>query len=333
MIFRNGVMNIKTPVSWMGNKTSILHILYALFPLNYERYIEPFGGSGAVLLGKKKPDKFEVYNDFNHNLVNLFQCMRDRPVALIEEIGFLNLNSRDDFNRNKEFFKDEKFKDRFIEEEMEKIQLLFDKPTADELIELMTRRKLDYNLRRAAMFLKLLRYSYSSGGKSFACQPMNIRSLFGLIQDVSIRLNNAVIENQDFEILIKHYDRDNAFFYCDPPYYSSEYVYQCGFTWDDHLRLKNTLANSKGKWLVSYNDCEEIRNLYDGYSFFDFTRLHNMKQRINAGEQFPELLIGNYDMYERQKNKPLQLSLLDLTTEQQIDLEQILKECIINNEK
>lgn len=333
MIFRNGVMNIKTPVSWMGNKTSILHILYALFPLNYERYIEPFGGSGAVLLGKKKPDKFEVYNDFNHNLVNLFQCMRDRPVALIEEIGFLNLNSRDDFNRNKEFFKDEKFKDRFIEEEMEKIQLIFDKPTADELIELMTRRKLDYNLRRAAMFLKLLRYSYSSGGKSFACQPMNIRSLFGLIQDVSIRLNNAVIENQDFEILIKHYDRDNAFFYCDPPYYSSEYVYQCGFTWDDHLRLKNTLANSKGKWLVSYNDCEEIRNLYDGYSFFDFTRLHNMKQRINAGEQFPELLISNYDMYERQRNKPLQLSLLDLTTEQQIDLEQILKECIINNGK
>ena len=317
----------------MGNKTSILHILYALFPLNYERYIEPFGGSGAVLLGKKKPDKFEVYNDFNHNLVNLFQCMRDRPVALIEEIGFLNLNSRDDFNRNKEFFKDEKFKDRFIEQEIEKIQLLFDKPTADELIELMTRRKLDYDLRRAAMFLKLLRYSYSSGGKSFACQPMNIRSLFRLIQDVSIRLENAVIENQDFEVLIKHYDRDNAFFYCDPPYYSSEYVYQCGFTWDDHLRLKNTLANSKGKWLVSYNDCEEIRNLYDGYSFFDFTRLHNMKQRINAGEQFPELLISNYDMYERQRNKPLQLSLLDLTTEQQIDLEQILKECIINHGK
>lgn len=158
-------------------------------------------------------------------------------------------------------------------------------------------------------------------------------SLFQLIEQVGKRLENTVIENQDFEVLIKHYDRENAFFYCDPPYYSSEYVYQCGFTWEDHLRLKNTLANSKGKWLVSYNDCKEIRNLYDGYSFFDFTRLHNMKQRINAGEQFPELLISNYDMYERQRNKPLQLSLLDLTTEQQIDLEQILKECIINNGK
>ena len=77
----------------MGNKTSILHILYALFPLNYERYIEPFGGSGAVLLGKKKPDKFEVYNDYNHNLVNLFRCMRDRPMAFIKELGFYPLNS------------------------------------------------------------------------------------------------------------------------------------------------------------------------------------------------------------------------------------------------
>ena len=47
----------------MGNKTSILSILYSLFPLNYERYIEPFGGSGAVLLGKPAPDRFEVLNE------------------------------------------------------------------------------------------------------------------------------------------------------------------------------------------------------------------------------------------------------------------------------
>ena len=38
----------------MGNKTPILNILYALFPRQYNRYIEPFGGSGAVLLGIDK---------------------------------------------------------------------------------------------------------------------------------------------------------------------------------------------------------------------------------------------------------------------------------------
>lgn len=317
----------------MGNITSILHILYALFPLNYERYIEPFGGSGAVLLGKKKPDKFEVYNDYNHNLVNLFRCMRDRPMAFIKELGFYPLNSRDDFNVIRNFFKQEKFDDKYLDEELQLTKIILPELKAEEVIKLYVKMKMDYDLRRAVMFLKLLRYSYSSGGKSFACQPFSVVSLFKLIEQVGKRLENVVIENQDFEVLIKHYDRENSFFYCDPPYFSSEYVYQCGFTWNDHLRLKNALANAKGKWLVSYNDCKEIRNLYDGYSFFDFTRLHNMKQRINAGEQFPELLISNYDMYERQRNKPLQLSLLDLTTEQQIDLEQILKECIINNEK
>ncbi len=50
-------------------KTSILHILYALFPIGCDRYVEPFGGSGAVLLGKPVPDKFnEVFNDYNRRL-------------------------------------------------------------------------------------------------------------------------------------------------------------------------------------------------------------------------------------------------------------------------
>lgn len=314
----------------MGNKTSILHILYALFPLNYERYIEPFGGSGAVLLGKKKPDKFEVYNDYNHNLVNLFRCMRDRPVAFIKELGFYPLNSRDDFNAIKNFFKQEKFEDKYLDEELELTKIILPDLKAEEIIQLYVRMKQDYDLRRAVMFLKLLRYSYSSGGKSFACQPFSVVSLFQMIEQVGKRLENTVIENQDFEILIKHYDRDNAFFYCDPPYFSSEYVYQCGFTWDDHLRLKNRLAKSKGKWLVSYNDCEEIRELYDGYSFFDFKRIHSMVQKYDAGREFHELLIANYDIYERERAKPRQLSLLDSNAENEENLERILKENIIS---
>ena len=324
---------MKSPISWMGNKSSILKILYALFPSEYERYIEPFGGSGAVLLGKERPDRFEVFNDFNGNLVNLYRCMRDRPLAFIRELGFLTLNAREDFHELRKFLQKEERENAFADEERGLTQILLPDITEEERRLLLTERTGDYDLKRAAAYLKLIRYSYCSGCKSFAGVPFSIRSLFGIVEDFAKRMDRVVIENQDFEVLIKHYDRDNAFFYCDPPYYSSEYVYQCGFTWDDHLRLKNALAKAKGKWLVSYNDCEEIRNLYDGYSFFDFTRLHNMKQRINAGEQFPELLISNYDMYERQRNKPLQLSLLDLTTEQQIDLEQILKECIINNGK
>lgn len=57
-------------------------------------------------------------DEFTHNLVNLFRCMRDRPIALIDEIGYFNLNSREEFNSIKKFFKDEKFNDRFIDDEI-----------------------------------------------------------------------------------------------------------------------------------------------------------------------------------------------------------------------
>ena len=324
------VVTIKSPVSWMGNKTSILHILYALFPLSYGRYIEPFGGSGAVLLGKAVPDKFEVYNDYNANLVNLFRCMRDRPMEFIRELGFLNLNARDDFVVLKRFFEKMEFTDEFLKQELDLTNILLPAPRAEEIRILYKASKEDYDLRRAVMFLKLIRYSYSSGGKSYACQPFNIAGLFTLIEQLAKRLANAIIENQDFEVLIRHYDREDAFTYCDPPYFTSEYVYECGFTWDDHLRLHRALSEAKGRWLVSYNDCAEIRELYRDYNQFGFKRIHSMVQKYEAGKEFPELLIGNYDFYERERQSARQLTLFEMENELSLEeTEKILKECII----
>ena len=208
------MIKIKSPVTWIGNKTSILHILYALFPIGCDRYVEPFGGSGAVLLGKPVPDKFEVFNDYNHNLVNLFRCMRDRPMEFIRELGFLSLNSRDDFAVLKKFFEKEEFNEDYLKAQLDLTEIMLPEVTAKEVRTLYSAARNDHDLRRAAMFLKLIRYSYSSGCKSFACQPFSLRLLFALVQDFAKRCENVVIENQDFEILIKHYDRPTTFTYC-----------------------------------------------------------------------------------------------------------------------
>jgi DNA adenine methylase len=322
------VMNIKTPVSWVGNKTSILPIIYAMFPPKYDRYIEPFGGSGAVLFGKKQPDKFEVYNDYNHNLVNLFRCIRDRPMALCSELNFFNLNSRDHFIECKTSLNNETFDDKFLEDEIRIAREVFTEEQAEELAELMTRRFLDYDLRRAAMFYKLLRYSYSSSGKSYASQPMNITNLFNLIKEAGKRLNDVIIENQDFEVLIRHYDRDNSFFYCDPPYVSTEHFYDCGFNMDSHIRLRDTLMNIKGLFLLSYNDCETVRNLYKDCCFYDFKRVHSMAQRYEAGKEFPEILIANYDLTKRVRESPIQMSLFD-NEQEKLDIKKIIMEGVV----
>lgn len=286
-----------------------------------------------MLLGNPNPPQFEVYNDFDRNLTNLFHCMKERTVATVRELGFCNLNSRDDFIAVRRFFKDEQFEDKYFSEELRLTDITFPPPEAAELKEIRTRITKDYDVRRAAMFMKLLRYSYSSSCKSYASQPFDIRRLFGLITELKNRMANVVVENQDFETLIKHYDRPDAFFYADPPYFSTEDMYAVGFNLDDHVRLRDTLKNIKGKFLLSYNDCPEIRELYNGFSLFDFSRTHSMAQRYEAGKEFKELLIGNYDLYERAKNQPVQLTIFDVHSDADSEIPnygKILKECIVS---
>lgn len=159
------VITIKTPVSRVGNKSAILHILYALFPLNYGRFIDVFGGSGSVLLGNPEICPFEVYNDFDRNLANLFRCMKERTMAVIRELGFCHLNSREDFIAIRRFFENEQFDDKYLSEELRLTQIMLPPLEAKELTEMRKRITLDYDVRRAAMFLKLLRFSYSSHGQ------------------------------------------------------------------------------------------------------------------------------------------------------------------------
>ena len=147
------------PVINPDRETSILHILYALFPIGCDRYVEPFGGSGAVLLGKPVPDKFEVFNDYNHNLVNLFRCMRDRPMEFIRELGFLSLNSRDDFAVLKKFFEKEEFAEEYLKAQLDLTEIMLPEVTAREVRTLYSAARNDHDLRRAVMFLKLIRYA------------------------------------------------------------------------------------------------------------------------------------------------------------------------------
>lgn len=61
----------------------------------------------------------EVYNDYNSNLTNLFFCVKERPLALITELGFLPLNSRDDYDAISRQLKCEEFDDEYLAIELE----------------------------------------------------------------------------------------------------------------------------------------------------------------------------------------------------------------------
>lgn len=270
--------------------------IVARFPLEYKRYIEVFGGAGWVLFHKSPGNDFEVFNDFNGNLVNLYRCVREQPEQLKNELQYM-LNSRLDFEYMKSI--------------------------------LHTQAALP-DVRRAAYYYALIRYSYAAGTSTYGSQPHAMWNNFPLIDAASGRLQKVVIENKDCVKLITQYDRIDSFFYCDPPYYNADQYYEAvsadGF---DHQALANALFGMQGKYLLSYNDCPYIRNLYSKPGVFieGTTRLSNIAQRYDNGKQYPELLISNYDTTEYARSC-VQLTLFD---ENDFDPTRILNERILYN--
>lgn len=272
-------------MSWVGGKKALREEVVRRFPLYYERYIEVFGGGGWVLFHKPPGNDFEVYNDFNSLLTNLYRCVRDKPDLLMNALKYV-LNSREDFDRAR----------------------------------LALRRKRTTDVQRAAWFYQIIRYSYASALTSYGSQPHDMRANFPLIEQAHRRLKDVVVENKDFEKLIRQYDRPVSLFYCDPPYHATERYYQNigedGFTERDHIRLRDALLSIQGKFLLSYNDDAFVRELYDapGIQIEAVTRLNNIKQRYDPNCQFAEVFIANYDMTERQRTAT-QLNLFDFQQE------------------
>ena len=267
-------------MSWIGGKKALRDEIISRFPTDYKRYIEVFGGGGWVLFHKAPGNDFEVYNDRNPNLANLYRCVRDHPDELISELTYA-LNSRTDFDY---------------------IRKVMKTPTGIP------------DVKRAAYFYQLIRYSYASGLDSYASQPHSMWNNFPLITNACARLQKVVIENKDFEKLIDQYDRPESLFYCDPPYFETEDYYEdVGFTKADHIRLADRLSSIEGKYLLSYNDCPEIRELYEsrGARIESISRLSNIAQRYEAGKQYDELIISNYDTQEN-RDSIRQLSFADM---------------------
>lgn len=98
---------------------------------------------------------------------------------------------------------------------------------------------------------------------------------------------NIKITNLDFSEIL---DGGEALIYLDPPYYEKGgELYQYSFNFWDHLKLAESLKLTKNKWLLSYDDCSEIRKLYSWAQ----TEEINLNYTINSSRNKNELLINN----------------------------------------
>lgn len=122
------------------------------------------------------------------------------------------MNSRDEFVTLRKFLTMEEFKSEHLSEELEIATHFLKEPEAAEIRDILMERAALGDVKRAAAFYKIIRYSYGSGCTSYGCQPFDIRKTFTIIWEANRRLKDTVIENKDFEALIRQYDRPNAFF-------------------------------------------------------------------------------------------------------------------------
>jgi DNA adenine methylase len=84
-------------LKWVGGKGQLLDRLQPLFPPKFNRYIEPFAGAGAVFfrlynLGRIGANPRlrvvpAILNDFNGELMSVYQAVRDHLDELIDELA------------------------------------------------------------------------------------------------------------------------------------------------------------------------------------------------------------------------------------------------------
>ena len=246
-------------IGWIGGKRALRRAILERFPDDeVGRYIEVFGGAAWVLFAKeKKANQLEVYNDINGNLVNLFRCVKYHCGELQRELEWM-LTSREQFFDSKSQLDSQGLTD----------------------------------IQRAARFFHIIKVSFGSDRRTFGTNKKNLANAIEYLPLIQKRLQGVVIENKDFENLIRVYDRPGALFYLDPPYHGTEKYYEGSFT--DHERLKAVLSSIKGRFILSYNDDTYVRELYKGYNIEEISRNNSLAGKTKTS-QFKELIIRNYE--------------------------------------
>lgn len=247
---------LKAPFGWVGGKSKLAKEIASLMP-KHKTYVEVFGGALSVFYAKT-PSKREIVNDINSELINLHKIIRSRPASLASCLNNM-IKSRE----------------------------IFDDIRHDKL---KPRNKIE----AAAFYFYRIALSFGAKGESYA----KARSAGGVYREFSLharRLKRASIENLDFKTLIARYDTPDTLFYLDPPYVGTENYYKNtdGFGLAEHKRLAEILSGIKGKFILSYNDCELVRELYEGFKIKELKTNYSLNA-LSKNRDKTELLIMNF---------------------------------------
>lgn len=251
---------LKSCLRYPGGKSRAVKHILPYFPDDIDYVVSPFFGGGSIELALVSKGIPVLGFDIFVPLVMFWQQLLYTPQFLISTIQRSYPLSKPGFYDLQKFIKNP--------------DLSLD--------------KLDI----AAYFFILNRASFSgttlSGGMSPGHPRFTQESIDRLLtfENVGKRL---FVRCEDFQLSIPAYS--DTFLYLDPPYLIPQKLY--GISGDchenfDHSALANLLLNRR-QWILSYNDCEEVRKMYDGCKIVELDWAYGMS--TDKQKKKKELLI------------------------------------------
>jgi DNA adenine methylase len=231
--------------------------------VSHHTYAEPFIGMGGVFLRRPSAASVEVINDRSKDVATLFRLLQRHFQAFVDMLRW-QLSSRAEFDR----------------------LMSVDPDTLTDL-------------ERGARFLYLQRTAFGGkiAGRNFGVsktQParFDITRMAPLLEDVHHRLAGVTIECLDWQDFIRRYDSPETLFYLDPPYWGCEGEYGKElFSRDDFAQMAAQLDTIKGRFILSLNDVEGVRQTFRAFTLEPVKTTYSMS--VASTTKAAELLITN----------------------------------------
>lgn len=253
-------MQFISPLLWVGGKTMMIKEVLKYFPNKIIDYIEPFIGSGAVgfrLMFDNKINGKIIFNDINKDLITFWQDVKHNNII--------------------------KYYPKFNTIEEAKIIYQSIPKFNKKGWELLFQNRLCWSGRENTSF-SITRYNL----KYYDCLDR--------VKICEFLLNKyeVIILNQNYLEVIKNFDSDTALFYLDPPYYN---VCQNLYKHEkfDHQELALICKKIKGKFILSLNNCDYIKDLFKDFYQVEWEKVYHIRNKNKLAEMGQELLIMNFN--------------------------------------
>ena len=275
-----------SPLRYSGGKSYIAKELINMFPLKFGDYYEPCVGGGSVFLELRTQDQNNQIqrnyhiNDLYLPIVWMWKAFQDPNInkQLREELHTLH-SLVTNHEEGKIWIK--QFK-KVLEKWTESNNWKSKNP---ELV-----------LYGAQLAFFLNRSTYSGtilmGGTSkSAFEDRWTKSSIDRITPMIEALEDVEITGSDFEDILNKIPSD-SFAYIDAPYFTTKGLYSLHRF--DHERLSKVLKRGTYLFLATYDDCNEIKELYNWANIETLSVRYSMNRKNGKCNQGKEIIIKNY---------------------------------------